>query len=49
MKLTKVNKMNVNAKRRQDIIDKASGNCWWVKQYIVGSLHFYKETKRKRR
>tara|TARA_R100001594_G_C3860951_1_gene220913 strand:+ start:200 stop:340 length:141 start_codon:yes stop_codon:yes gene_type:complete len=34
-----------NLKRRNEIIDKAAGNCWWVRQYIVGNLYYYRTKK----
>mgnify|MGYP003115094740 CR=1 FL=1 len=37
--------INKNLKRRNEIIDKACGDCWWVKQYVMGNLYYYRLKK----
>lgn len=38
-------KIRQNMQRRMNIINKASGDCWWVKQYIIGNMYFNKVKK----
>ena len=31
-----------NLKRRVMLIEKACGDCWWVKAYVIGNLYYGK-------